>query len=71
MHVFYVHWVEVLILEVKVSLFVAKKNFSEKQMNTDQHRLLGLINNDDDHNEKQIGLQCLLVSLCLVLFHSV
>lgn len=43
----------------------------EKQMNTDQHRLLGLINNDDDHNEKQIGLQCLLVSLCLVLFHSV
>ena len=45
--------------------------FSEKQMNTDQHRLLGLINNDDDHNEKQIGLQCVLVSLCLVLFHSV
>ena len=55
-------------------LFVCceKKDLSEKQINTDQINFLGQINDDDDdHNGKRIGPECVLVGLCLVLFHSV
>ena len=71
MFLFYAYWGALSILEVKVSLFVVKKkDLSEKQIILNNIDFLGQINNDDP-NGKQIGPQCVLVGLCLVLFHSV